>query len=541
MTTESYGDRSSPVALWLDLTPRGPTEVVVGYGICLLVGESNRGAANEAIGMSSAMMADKLYHSGDLKEAIELAFGNACSVVYAYRVLGSGNAKASLDLEDGLSPANTVGTLYAKSEGAWGNGITMKIEYHAYDGTYYDVFVGDGTVGPYDLDVWNLVESATNYVKVNGVAKTIVYTPGELASGKVYANKTDGSLTFYVGEGPAASDQVICSFRYKVLKITITDGVTTKILYNIRDLTDMAAQINSTTLADFVPADGETHLPAIGSDFKLTGGSDGAAITVDDWENALLDAMKYVTPQTVAICDNEVSPGTYDLVGILDGFLRDMASEYKPMCGFVGCDANETIGDLQDLAGGFDNMHLTIVANPWDKNSSPRQNMAVARAAQEAAVALGKACPRIAIGGVNGLLNEYDSPDVVTLTGGRLDVLHKKEGIKSFQGINTATVSQWKRTVDVRTINWCIIMVKTITDQWYFRKNTTKNRAALRASIINQLEDLVRQEIIYDNHSVDVWADTDAAPNKVYIDMGIQPVGHMEIFHVTLEIGPDTE
>lgn len=536
----SAGDWSSPVGMRLELFPRGPTEVVIGQGICLLVGESNRGPASEAVGMSSKVMADRLYHSGDLKEAIEVAFNQGCSVVYAYRVLGAENAKASCTLEDGAAEPNTVGTVYARSEGAWGNGVSMKVEYHAYDGTDYEVFNGDDTVGPYALEVWNVVENDNNYVKVNGVAKDIVYTDADLATGKVYVDKTEGTITFYADEGPAATDQIVLSVRYKVLKITLTDGADSVTLYNIKDLEDMEAKFLTTTIARFEPADAQTHLPKIGS-YQLSGGSDGQAITVDDWEDALEDAVTYITPQTVAITSNEVSEGTYDLIGVLDGFLADMWSDYKPCIGFVGVDANEEVGDLLDLAGGFNNMLLSIVANPWDKNSSPRQNLAVARAAQEAAVPLGEACPRIAIYGANGLLNEFSKPDTVTLTAGRLDVLIKQVGVKSFQGINTSSTSQFKRCVDVRTINWCILMTKTITDQWYFRKNTVRNRATLRASILSQLEDLVRREIIYNNHNVSVWADTDAAPNKVYIDLAVQPIGHMEIFQVRLEIGAAME
>lgn len=537
----AYGDWTSPVSLRIELFPRGPTEVVVGQGICLLVGESNRGPADEAVGMSSKVMADRLYHSGDLKEAIETAFNQGCSVVYAYRVLGDGNAKASCDLTDGVAVPNSVGTVYARSEGAWGNGLTMKIENHTYDSTDYEVFLGDGTVGPYDLEVWNLVESSNNYVKVNGSAKTIVYSVGDLAPDKVFVDKIEGTITFYTDDAPEATDQIIVSVRYKTLKITLADGTDTVTLYNVRDQVDMEAKFLTTTIARYEPVDDETHLPQTGS-YSFSGGSDGAAITTDDWEDALENAVAHITPQTVAITSNEVSPGTYDLIGVLDGFLVDMASDYKPCLGFVGVEPNESVGDLLDLAGAYDNMLLSIVANPWG-STLPRQNFAVGRAAQEAAAALGEACPRIAIHGAEGegLLNEFSKPDMVTLDGGRLDVLEKKVGIKSFHGINTSATSQFKRCVDVRTINWCMLMIKTITDEWYFRKNTLRNRAALEASFKSQLEDLVRREIIYDNYTCSVWADTDAAPNKVYIDMGVQPVGHMEIFQTRLEIGPDTE
>jgi len=120
------GNQNAMVGLVIDLRTIGPVPVTVGRGICGLVGTSTRGPANEAIALGMPSSARSLYYSGDLKEAIETAFNQGCPVIYAVRVLGSGNAKAQIEINDGLTTPQVCGIISASSEGIWGNSVVRE-------------------------------------------------------------------------------------------------------------------------------------------------------------------------------------------------------------------------------------------------------------------------------------------------------------------------------------------------------------------------------------------------------------------------------
>lgn len=536
-----YGDKSSLVGMVVHLTGIGPVPVVVGQGIVGLVGYATRGPTDEAVGLGNPIDAKQLYYSGDLKEAIELALAQGVPVVYAVRVGGVGNKKASGVAVDG--DENEVVNFEAVSQGIWGNAITVKILDGDFKGTDVEIFPGDGTVGPYYLKMWDLLEDSSNRVYVNNIAKTIVYSRDDFGAGKVLVDKDAGSIEFYTGEAPRATDQIRVSIKYKTRKIIVSDGETTETFNNIRDLIDLQAKLGNSVLVRAKPVYGETHLPKPDA-FALSGGSDGDPISVDDWERALNILGDTITPTAVAITSHEVGEGSYDLVPILAGWLEEMANRYQPCLGFVGVRENEPPAAILDLCSGYNNRLLSIVANPWDQGD-PRQNGAVARAAQEAKCALGESAAKadMAIDGMNGLLVEFSRPVVNVLTQGGADVLVKKRAIPPYEergilpyiGISTATSWQFKRCVDNRTINWVIVAIKYIVDRYLHWKNTPSTRAAIKTSIEMILKEQVELENIR-AYSLDVRRHpTD--PNKVQIYLKMENIGHCEMFEVFMGVG----
>jgi hypothetical protein len=530
-----FGNPNSFVGLTIDLRGIGPLPITIGTGILGLVGTSTRGPVSEAMAIGMPSDAKSLYYSGDLKEAIELGFGQGVPVIYAVRVLGSGYAKATLNVDDGLTPATNSGTINAVSEGAWGNAVVVKIEDGDYNATDVEIFPGDGTVGPFALQHLNLVESSANYVKVDGVPRNIVYTEGALAAGKAYVNKTDGTITFYAGEGPAATSLISASIKYKTKKITLTDNESTEVFNNIKDLVFLESALEKSTLVRFTPAAGSTHLPE-NQNTTLASGSDGSAITTDDWEDALELLGNTITPTTVAITGYEVTPASYDLVPVLDAWLTYMARLFKPCLGFVAAKENETVANLLELASGYNNQQLSIVGNGWDQ-STPRRNLAVARAAKEAAVALGEstADPINSLNGVNDLLTTFNQDEMDALTRGGVDVIQKQRGIKPYVGISTATDWQFMRCVDNRTINWVIVAAKFITDGFYHKRRTAQTLNSVKASIDAMLEE---QKILQniERYATGVFPDS-TDTGRVNIELLMQNIGHIERFRAVMGVG----
>lgn len=86
--------------------------------------------------------------------------------------------------------------------------------------------------------------------------------------------------------------------------------------------------MNSSKLVDFVPEEYRDAFPVRRHRHRnsaLAGGSDGAEISVDDWEDALETLFSEVSKRAggatcyaITACETEL--GTTDLIPVLDGF-----------------------------------------------------------------------------------------------------------------------------------------------------------------------------------------------------------------------------
>ncbi len=545
-----YGNPSQFVRLIIKLETVGPVPVIVGKGVVLLVGRSVRGPVDEAVAMTSSSAAKTYFYSGGLQDAIELAFAQGAPVVYAVRVLGTGHATASVTLDDGLDVPNDVVTISAKSPGLWGNAVSIKVlegSYKATETTPYAI-PGAGTVGPYYTQYTNIIANdSANWVRVDGVPYTeangkLVYTAPPTAD-QVYVNTIDGSITF--GTLVAATSLITYSLKYKTVKLVVTDNETTYTYDNISSLVKLVARLIGTGFVTATAITGETHLPATSvTPFALSGGLDGTSISTSNWEEALsiggAAAAELVgAPQTCALTEYEVEEGTHDLIPVLDAWSMEMANKFHPCQCFIGVAPNLTAEQVLDIAAGYSNRLLTIVANSWD-NSTTSRNIAVARAGKEAAVALGEsaALPRNAMNGLNGLLNTYDQTDVDVMTqdtDARADVIIKSRGIRPYVGITTDQTWQFLRTVDNRTINYVIVTSDQIARQYFHEKRTGTVMAAMKQSIKSVLNDLMRDENIR-AYSIDVTPD-ETDTGKVNIRLCMENIGHIERIDETIAVG----
>jgi hypothetical protein len=544
------GNPSAWVGLTIELRAIGPVPVIVGQGILLLVGEADRGPSSEAIVMNSRSNAATYFHSGDLKDAIELAFGNGCPVVFAIRVLGAGAAKAHAHLSDSMAVPEVVLTVTAASEGDWGNNVVLTVETGDYDHSEYLVIPGDGGTDAYYLVNADLVSSSNNYVRYTTTAGVLMdYSGTDIeygttdstpsGTGKIYVNTRKGSFVFFSNEWPTAVEQITYNFKYHTKKVTITDNERTMILgRSIPSLVHLIADLSYSGLAVGTAAAGKTHLPANGT-YVLADGDDGDPITLEDWEAAMETGGEYAAelvggPTCVALTANAV--GLDSLIPSLDAFLTDMSNKFHPCLGFVTMDPNSLIADALNTVAGYNNRLLSVVINGWDNSTTPR-NIAIARAAKECAVPLGESAAMAsnAMNGLNGLLNSFNQSEQDILTTGGVDVIIKKRGILPYIGISTATDWQFMRCVDNRTINFVIIACEYICRQYYHQKRTPRVLSSIKRSIAQMLEDLIEAENIR-AFSVSVSPHpTDTG--RVNIDLTMENIGHIERFHEVLGVG----
>lgn len=538
-----YGTPNSIVGITLQLEPMGPVQVVLGTNIVGIVGTALKGPVGLAVGMKDPAYARRLYGAGELYEAAGVAFAQGAGTVYCVRVGPADAVAASADLNDGQTPGVKVATLKFRGEGIAGNSTVYELRTGTNKATDVERFAGDGTVGPYKLDVWDIVEDTKNSIKVGSTTKTIVYAQGDLAAGKVFVDKTTGEITFYVGEAPTAADLIVCSLLYNTRRLILKDenGIQED-WDNIRSLVDMQSQLDQSLICELVPEAGQTHLPKTYTPAALTDGSDGTAITTTDHLNALDALGEEITPTTVALCSYEVSAGTYDLHPVAEGWATNMAKQLKPCMVFVPTKAMEDKDVLENQAAGYNNRHFVICGNSWDCSATPK-NLAVARAAKEAALARGESAAYAgnSMNGIDGLLKIFKDTEVDHLTRAGVDICIMKgavgapRGIRPYLGVTTSTEWQFARTVDNRTINYIILAVKYITDQYYHRRRSSRVLSSLKASIVGILEE--EKEIgNIEGYAVEVKAPANDLA-RVDIDLQLQCIGHIERFHVLMQVG----
>lgn len=545
MTAITLGNQYNFLRHVITLESIGIVPVILGRGVVIGIGTSTRGPAMELYGIaaSSPSLIRKTYWEGPLKEGLETAAGQGCSVVYGMRVLGENYATADLDVTDAAS--SDVGTFTATGPGTWGNIPIITIEDGDYSGTKKETFNGNGSAvtTPYALLYDDLVESTVNYVKVAGVAKSLIYT-GVPDPGEALYNKADGTLEFNASEWPETTEQIEVRYKYKSRKITLQDETGLPVVYNnLTSLTMIAAKMKNDTMATFEPTVGATHLPQTMAATNMSGGSDGSTITIDDWElafNTILETISpYVIPSSIFATSYEATPGEYDIVPLMDAFLWEMGNKKTPCQGFITLPATDSAQEMSDFKEGYTNLFMTLITNGYDDNEA---DLAPARAGQEAALGLGisPATDSNSLKGINGLLFQWTEPDREVLTYGGLEVLIKETGIHPYVGITTDTDDNFRRTVDVRTICQCIVWVDQIVKKFLNEKRTQTNLARMDASIRVLMDKLVKASVL-DTFDLGVKPNIEDH-NAVDITLKIQPVGHIERVYTWMGVGYyDTE
>ncbi len=532
-----YGNNFDLVGQTIEVRSVGKVPLIIGRGVAAIVGQANRGPVGEVVLLGTPGDARALFHSGALMDGIETMFAQGVDVVAATNVRGLNHAKASRTLEDGIGVPQVVGTAEAISPGAWGNQTRMIIEPGTFPGWETQVLTGDGTDGPFYLDNWDLEEDDRNFVKVGGVSKDLVYDVGEHISGTILINKGEGSWEFYEGQGVSNEVQIELAIRHASRKVTVTDNERRE-TFQASSYTKLQAELFKSGLVRYVPAAGQTHLPKTGT-FRLSGGSDGEAVTVTSYETALelmLSLPQGVIPTTIALTEYEVHEGTLDLFPSLDALVIEAANRFIPMLGFIAAPKSSTMSELLAIKSGFNNPFLVIGGNYWDESEN-EINLAPARGATEAAIPLGDSAAddNNAIHGIDGLLLQFSPEETAVLTKNGVDILEKKVGVKPHLGVTTNPDDNFLRCVDMRTVAWAMLACHTIFSKYYHKRRTRQTLAAMLGSMEAILQEQVTLQVLDDFRIIIKANEYDK--NKVDVELWIQPVGHVERVHTVLSTG----
>ena len=361
---------------------------------------------------------------------------------------------------------------------------------------------------------------------------------------RIYWTRPPASYHLPLANGPPWPQLVEVRYKYNSRKITLQHEIGLPITYNnITRLTMLAAKMKKDSICTFEAEVGATHLPEKMVPTNMTGGSDGAAPTIDDWEagfNNILEQMpEQVIPSAIFATSYEATEGEWDVPALMDAFLWQMGNKKTPCQGFVTLPATASAQQMADFKEGYTNLFMTLISNGLDNYE---KDLAPARAGQEAALGLGvsPATDSNSIKGVNGLLFQWTEPEREVLTNAGLEVLIKETGVHAYVGVSTDTDDNFRRTVDVRTICQSVIYVDQIVKKFLNEKRTQTNLARMDASIRVLMDKLLKASVL---DTFDLGIKTNAEDkNAVDITLKIQPVGHIERVYTWLGVGYyDTE
>ncbi len=559
--------------VYIEVRPEGlivPGRVTVGnVGV---VGTASKGEIGKPIVLGSYAQARLVFGAYDsfidpstkapransltLVRALELIFAHGATRVFAVRVAGSGNdapAKASYTLQ---SASGNCVTLTAKTEGSWGNELSINVaaaEEHA--------FIENETVSSASLQHRPIVKSARNritrFVDATGITRIlqILYSgdpaqpgadPANPTADQVTINLATGALTF--GEAPQAADKVTASYavdKASAVKVTLRLGQAEEV-YTVVDGNDLAADVNKTVGGSaWVTATPDTtngdELPTVtapvGAFASFKGGKNGeAGANYRDGLEKLLDVDAHII----------VAAGQDDSFGDeLDAHCQLASSDAirRDRIAVVGSKPEATRESALDSALGhrLDSDRVIFVAPGIQFfDAAGKEDVVLPGAYAAAAVAglMASFSAHISLTNktlrVGGLEHEFNAAELTQLVQNRVLALEARQGFRIVRGITTASNTAWQQITTRRIVDFAKFGVRSAANPYIGLLNNERVRAALKSTINSFLTEMVEDEMLV-KYDLEVTATREEERRGIArVTMVLQPTFSIDFIKVTM-------
>jgi uncharacterized protein YdbL (DUF1318 family) len=442
-----------------------------------------------------------------LVRALEQIFTHGANTVWAVRI-ADGEAKASYMLSSATGPCVKVEAL---SAGEWGNNIEVNVaaaETHSFVSN--ETHNGGAAI---TLNYPPVVESARNRITqlIDADQRTrtlnLVYGGDTAGPGQVHVN-TNGTLTFAVGEEPAAADTVTASYvvnQSASVKVMLRYGLLEEV-FTVANGNDLAADINNASvLATATAAANAAELPSTFADFKLFGtgsntrGDNGTAnIDPSDYKAGLDALMNENAHIMVAAGQSHTDIGA-DLTAHVAAASSDLNKRER--IGVVG----SALGDNLDAIRGHDlNSDRIVFVAPGivatDAATGNRVTLPGAYTAAAVAGLLASFSPHVSLTNkrlpVADLQYKYTNADLSQLVQSRVLALQDRLGFKVVKGITTSTNTAWHQITTRRIVDYAKFGVRSAADPFIGLLNNARVRGALKTSINGFLVQMLNDEML---------------------------------------------
>lgn len=542
--------------VYIEVRPEGlivPGRVTVGnLGV---VGTASKGPIGAPVILGSYTEARERFGNYDpwidgksdeltLVRALELAFSHGATTVFAVRVASAGARKASYTLK---SAGGDCVTLTAKTEGEWGNDLSVNV----WDAEEHAFIEDEEHLGPVPITLKRtpVVASARNrvrhFVDATGVTRVlqIVYAPTAPAAGQVQidtsAGPSAGALTF--GDAVAATDKVTASYvvnRTSAVKVTLHYRRAEEV-YTVVDGNDLEADIKR--LSTWVDAEADAvnghELPSksVAADAfaAFRGGDNGASgANYKDGLDKLLNEAAHII----------VAAGQDDSFGDeLDAHCQQASTDAikRDRIAVVGSAPAATLDAVRGHKLDSDRVIFVVPGTKaTDAASGKEVTLPGAYAAAAVAGLLAGFSAHISPTNkplrVGGLEQRYTSAELTQLVQSRVLALEERQGFRIVKGITTSTNTAWHQITTRRIVDFAKFGVRSASNPYIGLLNNERVRAALRATINSFLTEMVEDEMLI-KYDLEVTATRDEERKGIArVTMVLQPTFSIDFIKVTM-------
>lgn len=477
------------------------------------VGTAAKGPVDEAVILSSFAEAREIFGDYDawaggasdeltLMRALQLAFSNGASTVYAVRTAHASAAPAARTFAD---TTGDVITFTGKTPGTWAHDATVQIKTAGANAVIEDrrSVVAANVIQPLHA---NIANSSGNLIKVvkSLTGKILRYglrTSGAAAKGKTVIVSAVGALTFHADDVPGNGDTLIATYQVDkafAREVTIAYGPA-KEVYTVADADDLKGDIerSSRIVTAAVAPGGGPRLPdATGEPLPLAGGSNGANAAPSAYALSL-EKLDFEPVNIAILAGLRVS----DAAPILLGHVETAENNGRDRIAVAGADAD----DPASVAANADSVsddRLILVAPGVKVQDLARQAesslppayaaAAIAGLIASLAVQVSPTNKTLAIGGIT---RDYNDGEIKKLINSRVLVLEKKAGYRVMKGITT-DIGAFKQISVRRIVDYAKAGTRIGCLPYIGKLNNARVRSALKATLNGFLADMVLNEAL---------------------------------------------
>lgn len=556
--------------VYIEVRPEGlivPGQVSVGnVGV---VGTASRGPVGVPTLVGSYEQARQVFGGPDawdpanpddvltLSRALQLVFAHGANTVFAVRVAGGGvgtpDAQGLIQGEASIALASATGTsvrLRARTPGAWGNAITVKVGDADGPAVVEDE---EHTVGggPVTLAHSPVAESARARVRVvedaTGIVRDrrVVYGAGGGAppADAVRINPGNGELTFG-GTPPAASDVVRATYLVpaaQAVKVTVRYGAVEE-SYTVVNGDDLVSDVNdgpgSSVLVKALPGNQSDEQPtrSAGGDFApLQGGDDGLAGA--DYAGGLDTLLSVDAHIVVGAGRNDTGTFAAALAAHCDQASTD--TYRRDRIGVVGSRPGATLDQLVGHAVDSDRV-LFVAPGILARDPASGEDVSLPGAYAAAAVAgkLSSLSPHVSLTNrtlaVAGLTQEFDPAALTQLVKARVLVLERRQGFRVVKGITTSTGSAFAQVTTRRIVDYAKYGVRSSALPYIGLLNNERVRGAMHATINTFLDGMVKDEMLVGYQLAVTATREEERQGIARVTMTLQPTFSIDYVKVTM-------
>jgi hypothetical protein len=477
--------------------------------------------------------------------ALRYVFDNGARTVFAQRVFDSASAEsATLEVP---RPDGTPGlTLRAKTPGAWGNRLQIRVE-NADADEMVDNEEVEATNGTRRLSAEAIVAATAERptvgsarVEDQGIVRKLLIQQSAATASTAQVSPADRTLSF--ATAPSTSAEITASYwvpATNLRRVTLRFGNVQEV-YTVPSFAYLSQRISDeTSPSRLVEVDGDpgAGLPGPTTGFLTFSGGENGDAPLDGFRDAL-DALVEQDVQLLLVVGKKFSLVKSAVLGHLEK-TENLGRERIAVLGADSSDVAKAVENVGDVA----DKRLVLVApgvRELDSQTGQLETLPPYYAAAAVVGKLASLSPHVSItnktlGGIDALAADLNYGELKSLVQGRVLTLQRKKGVRVVRGITTDDGAFQQISIR-RIVDYVKEGTRQRCNQFIGLLNNRRVRGNLQTTLDGFLADLKVREFVTD-YKVAVFADRQMEiRGEVLVTMDIKPTFSIDYIRVIMNL-----